>query len=185
MSNSEPPDGAESRGTDPPGDSSHPSPHQPESSNMRRFGVWPLPPSVQIMHIMRAQRARRIRRVGLTILLVLVPIVIALCARRCGPLTAAVVPARAVPTVELHQESELSELRGSTVSASCPSCPSCPSCAAVSPELHQPAGLAASPPALRASPEARPAPRPSTPRSAPARHAKPRRWGDVVEPWEK
>jgi hypothetical protein len=175
MSNSEPPDGAESRGMDPPGDGSYTSPaHQPESSDMRRFGVWPLPPSVRIQ---RVQRARRMRRIGLTVLAFLAPIVIALLARRCAQLTAAVVPGRAVPAVELHQEPELS------VSTASPSCPSCPSCPAGEPELHQPAGLASSAPALRASPEARPAARPSAPRAAPAGRVKKKPKSDVVEPW--
>jgi hypothetical protein len=115
------------------------------------------------------------------VLLVLAPIVIAVLARRCAPLTAAVVAARAVSAVELHQEPELSELRVSTASPSCPSCPSCP---AGEPELHQPAGLASSAPARRASPEARPAPRPSTPRAAPAARVKKKPKGDVVEPWD-
>jgi hypothetical protein len=170
MSN-DPHDGSGPRGTRPLGLGPFPSPAAPRSQRqgVRRFGFWPAP------SMARVALARALRWLAGLFAVVGVAIPIVLFARRVELRVVRADVARAAPAVELYQEPALPELRGSTLSASCPSCQP------VAPELHQSAGLASSAPALRASAEPRAAPRPSTPRAAPAGHAKPK--GDVVDPW--
>jgi hypothetical protein len=172
------PDGAGPRGTLPLGVGHYPSPAAPQPScearmtepaDSRRCGVWSAPTRTQIA-LAKARAGGWRLAVDVASLI----FVLALLVRGCAQVTAPRVPAQAVPAVELHQEREL---RGSIAG------PSCPSCAAGEPDLHQPAGLASSASALRASTEASAAPRPSKPPVPQAKRAQ--RKSDVVDPWER